>query len=154
MASLLLRFDSLVYSANNSPYITVNKLTILINIKGVQQMLLSKATHNKSICQKKGKQQYISVGSVRMFIEPPVQCLGDTILTPHHCRDITGSDVTLMTSRVVTSLSQDHCHDITGSDITVTGHCHDITGCDITGRVAGYSLSGPQPRRSASITWV
>ena len=33
-------------------------------------MLLSKATSNKCICQKKEKQQYIVVGTVRKFIEP------------------------------------------------------------------------------------
>ena len=33
-------------------------------------MLLSKATYDKYIFQKKEKQQYIAVGTVRMFIEP------------------------------------------------------------------------------------
>ena len=33
--------------------------------------LLSKATYNKYICQKKEKQQYIAVGTVRMFMEVP-----------------------------------------------------------------------------------
>ena len=37
-------------------------------------MFLSKATHNKYICQKKVK-QYISVGTVRMFIEPSAKHL-------------------------------------------------------------------------------
>ena len=32
-------------------------------------MLLSKVTYSKYICEKKEKQQYISVGTVRMFIE-------------------------------------------------------------------------------------
>ncbi|CAL8365855.1 unnamed protein product [Arctogadus glacialis] len=41
-----------------------------IYLQGIQQTPLSKATYNKSICQKKEKQQYISVGTVRMFIEP------------------------------------------------------------------------------------
>ena len=31
--------------------------------------LLSKATYNKNICQKKEKQQYIAVGTVILFIE-------------------------------------------------------------------------------------
>ena len=35
-------------------------------------MLLSKATYNKYVCQKK---QYIAVGTVRMFIEPRVKHL-------------------------------------------------------------------------------
>ena len=33
-------------------------------------MLLSKATYKKYICQKKENQQYIAVGTVKMFIEP------------------------------------------------------------------------------------
>ena len=33
-------------------------------------MLLSKATYDKYIFQKKEKQQYIAVGTVRLFIEP------------------------------------------------------------------------------------
>ena len=32
-------------------------------------MLLFKATYNKYICQKKEKQQYITVGRVKIFIE-------------------------------------------------------------------------------------
>ena len=39
-------------------------------IQGIKQTLLSKATYNKYICQKKQKLQYIAVGTVRMFIEP------------------------------------------------------------------------------------
>uniref|UniRef100_A0A8C5C5S8 Forkhead box N4 n=1 Tax=Gadus morhua TaxID=8049 RepID=A0A8C5C5S8_GADMO len=34
-----------------------------------------KATYNKYICQKKEKQQYIFVGTGRMFIEPSANCL-------------------------------------------------------------------------------
>ena len=37
-----------------------------IYIEVVYQVLLSKATYNKYICQKKEKQQYITVGTVRM----------------------------------------------------------------------------------------
>ena len=47
-----------------------NEIYVYIYIQGVQQTLLSRATHNKSICQKKEEQHYISVGTVRMFIEP------------------------------------------------------------------------------------
>ena len=36
-------------------------------------MLLSKATYYKYICQKKEKQQYIAVSTVRMFIEPSAE---------------------------------------------------------------------------------
>ena len=52
----------------------VYNIYIHINIQGVQQTLLSKATYNQYICQKKGKQQYISVGTVRMFIEQSANC--------------------------------------------------------------------------------
>ena len=34
------------------------------------QTPLYKATHNENICQKKENQQYVSVGAVRMFMEP------------------------------------------------------------------------------------
>ena len=44
--------------------------TSYIYIKGIQQALISKATYNKYICLKKGKQQYLAVGTVRLFIEP------------------------------------------------------------------------------------
>ena len=40
-----------------------------INIQSVKQTLLSKAIY-RYICQKKEKQQLISVDTVRMFIEP------------------------------------------------------------------------------------
>ena len=40
-----------------------------IDIQGIQQRLLSEATYNKYICQKKVK-QYIAVSTVRMIIEP------------------------------------------------------------------------------------
>ena len=43
---------------------------IHVYIEGIQQTLLSKASYNKYICQKKEKLQYISVGTERMFIEP------------------------------------------------------------------------------------
>ena len=43
---------------------------INIYIQGVYQTLLSKAPYNNYICQEKEKQQYIFVGTVRMFIEP------------------------------------------------------------------------------------
>ena len=33
-------------------------------------MLPTKATYNKSICQKKEEEYYVSVVTVRMFIEP------------------------------------------------------------------------------------
>ena len=42
---------------------------LYISISGIYQMLLSKATYNKHICQKKEK-QYAAVGTVRRFIEP------------------------------------------------------------------------------------
>ena len=48
-------------------------------------MFLSKTNYNKYICQEKEKQQYISVGAVRMFIEPSdkhQQSLG----SPIHCK--------------------------------------------------------------------
>ena len=32
--------------------------------------LLSKATYNKNVCQKKVKQQFIAVGTLKMFMEP------------------------------------------------------------------------------------
>ena len=43
-----------------------------VYIEGVEpsETLLSKATHNMYICQNKEQQQYITVGTVRMFIEP------------------------------------------------------------------------------------
>ena len=41
-----------------------------IYIQDIQQMLLFKTTYDKYISQKKEKQQYISVGTVRMFIGP------------------------------------------------------------------------------------
>ena len=44
--------------------------TFTFYIYCVYQTLLYKATYNKDICQKKEKQQYITVGTVRMFIEP------------------------------------------------------------------------------------
>ena len=50
-----------------------NAMTLIIDlpIQGFKQTPLSKVTYNfKCICQKKEKQQYISVGTVRMFIEP------------------------------------------------------------------------------------
>ena len=43
---------------------------IYIYIEGVKQMLLSQVTWDGYVCQKKEKQQYISVGTVRMFPEP------------------------------------------------------------------------------------
>ena len=43
---------------------------IYIYIEGIKQTLLSEATYNKYISQKKEKQQYITVCKVRMFIEP------------------------------------------------------------------------------------
>ena len=47
-----------------------NGIVYLISlIQGIKQMLLSKATYNKYICHKKGKKD-ITVGTVRMFIEP------------------------------------------------------------------------------------
>ena len=42
-----------------------------VYIQGIRQTLLSRATNNTNICQKKEKQQYIAVVTVRMFIEPP-----------------------------------------------------------------------------------
>ena len=41
-----------------------------IYFEGIQQMLLSKDTYNKYICQREEKQHYFAVGTVRMFIEP------------------------------------------------------------------------------------
>jgi hypothetical protein len=43
--------------------------SIYIDIEGIQQTLLSKATYSKYICQKKEKQQYLAIGTVRMFRE-------------------------------------------------------------------------------------
>ena len=43
---------------------------IYINIQGIKQTLLSIVIYNKYICPKKEKQQYIFVGTARMFIEP------------------------------------------------------------------------------------
>ena len=43
---------------------------VYVHIEGIKQTLLSKASYNKYICQKKQKQQYITVGTVRMFLEP------------------------------------------------------------------------------------
>ena len=40
-----------------------------IDVQGILQMLISKATYNKNNSQKKVK-QYVAVGTVRMFIEP------------------------------------------------------------------------------------
>ena len=51
------------------PHLRHAKALIYINIEGIKT-LLSKATYNNYICEKKEKQQYISVGTVRMFIEP------------------------------------------------------------------------------------
>ena len=48
----------------------VFNIYIYIYIQGIQQTLLSKATYSKYICRKKEKQEYVSVGTVRMFIEP------------------------------------------------------------------------------------
>ena len=45
-------------------------LYIYVYIQGVYQTLLPKATNNKYICRKKGKPHYISVGTLRMLIEP------------------------------------------------------------------------------------
>ena len=41
--------------------------SIYIDIEGIQQTLLSKATYSKYICQKKEKQQYITVSTVKML---------------------------------------------------------------------------------------
>ena len=43
---------------------------IYVYSQGLQQTLLSTASNNKYICQKEEKQQYSSVGTVRMFIGP------------------------------------------------------------------------------------
>ena len=59
----------LVIGSSDRVELIVYNIYIHIYIQGVQQTLLSKATYNQYICQKKGKQQYISVGTVRMFIE-------------------------------------------------------------------------------------
>ena len=47
----------------------------------IQQTLLSKATDNKHICQKE-KQQHITVGTVRMFIEQVPSANGLSELSP------------------------------------------------------------------------
>ena len=44
-----------------------------IYIQGLQQTLLSKATDNQYICQKKEGQEYVAVGTVNSFIEPSNQ---------------------------------------------------------------------------------
>ena len=40
-----------------------------VSIQSIQQTLLSKATYNKYICQKKEKRQDIAVNTVKMFRE-------------------------------------------------------------------------------------
>ena len=61
-------FFGFVAQNPNNYRVTVSTLgwnnNISISIWGLYQMLLSKATHNKSIYQKKEKQQHISVGTV------------------------------------------------------------------------------------------
>ena len=48
-------------------------------------MLLSKVTYNKYICQKKEEEQFIAVGTVRMFIEPSANnCQAPTITRLTH----------------------------------------------------------------------
>ena len=51
-------------------------ITTMLLQNYVKKKFLSKATYNKYICQKKDKHnniQYISVGTVRMLIEPSVK---------------------------------------------------------------------------------
>ena len=57
----------MIYEAQITPY-SINDY-IDIYIKGIEQTLVSEVAYNNYICQKK-EQQYIAVGTVRMFIEP------------------------------------------------------------------------------------
>ena len=48
----------------------LTRITCYIYIQGIYQTLLFRAIYNKYISQKKEKQEYIAVSTVRIIIEP------------------------------------------------------------------------------------